>query len=65
MLHVRPRWLRLPNGGGGFAGRLSSGAHRVAEPAEPAAMEDLWHVQTPDPQVPSSSFDCLQDGAIL
>lgn len=48
MLHVRPRWLRLPNAAA--SGRFSSGGAAHGEPAV-VQLEDLWHVQTSEPQV--------------
>lgn len=54
MLHVRPRWLRLPDAAAAAAGRLSSNAAAAparSSDAQAAALEDLWHVQTPEPQV--------------
>jgi hypothetical protein len=58
MLHVRPRWLRLQYAASAAAARLT--ANRLSTGVAGAAgstdaqiptLEDLWHVQTPEPQV--------------
>ena len=58
MLHVRPRWLRQPDAVPAAADQLSasnpsSPATHAAGPvtAQTPALEDLWHVQAPEPQV--------------
>lgn len=58
MLHVRPRWLRQPDAVPAAANQLgashpSSHATHAAgsSTAQTPTLEDLWHVQAPEPQV--------------
>jgi hypothetical protein len=62
MLHVRPRWLRQPDGVPAAANQPSAShpnsqaTHAAGfSTAQTPALKDLWHVQAPEPQVAAGS----------